>query len=81
MYHPELYQTLWEISYGTKRVKDEWKSSCAGPEGGGDRGSKPPKNHPNIGFPSNTGPGPLQIIKLLSQHSMLGHHRHMSETQ
>ena len=34
----------------------------------------------NIGFLSNTGPDPLKITKLPSQHSMLGHHRHASET-
>ena len=39
-------------------------------------GSGPPlKNHKNIGFSSNTGPDPLKITKLPSQHSMLGHHR------
>ena len=46
----------------------------------GDRGSGPLlKNHKNIGLLSNTGPDPLKIIKLPSQHSMLGHHRHASE--
>ena len=40
----------------------------------------PLKNHKNIGFLSNTGPDPLKITKLLSQHSMLGHHRPASET-
>ena len=36
-------------------------NSCADPEGGGDRGSRPPmKNLKNIGFPSNTGPDPLK---------------------
>ena len=42
----------------------------------------PPENH-NIQYIAllrNTGPGPLKISKLLSQHSMLGHHRHASET-
>ena len=38
------------------------------------------KNHKNIGFLSNTGRDPLKITKLPSQHSMLGHHRHASET-
>ena len=41
---------------------------------------EPLKNHRNHGFLSNTGPDPLKIIKLLSQHSMLGHHLHASET-
>ena len=40
----------------------------------------PLKNHKNIGFLSNTGPDPLKITKLPSQHSMLGHHQHASET-
>ena len=40
----------------------------------------PPENHKNIGFLRNTGPDPLKITKLPSQHSMLGHHRHASET-
>ena len=46
-------------------------------------GSGPPtptKNHKNIGFLSNTGPDPLKTTKQPSQHSMLGHHRHASET-
>ena len=40
----------------------------------------PQKNHKNIGFLSNTGLDPLKITKLPNQHSMLGHHRHASET-
>ena len=53
---------------------------------GGFRGGQgvrtPPslKSHKNIGFPRNTGPDPLKITKLPSQHSMLGHHWHASET-
>ena len=47
---------------------------------GGTGGLDPPKNHKNIGFLSNTGPDPLKITKLPSQHSMLGHHQHASET-
>ena len=48
----------------------------------GDRGSGPPTvtNAKNIEFSSNTGPDPPKIAKLQSQHSMLGHHRHASET-
>ena len=47
----------------------------------GDRGSGPPmKNHKNIGSLSNSGPDPLKITKLPSQHSMLGHHKRASET-
>ena len=52
-----------------------------GSRGGGGSGSGPHlKNHKNIGFLSNTGPGPLKITKLPGQHSMLGHHRHASDT-
>ena len=53
-----------------------------GSRGGGTGGLDPPplKNHKYIGFLSNTGPDPLKITKLPSQHSMLGHHRHASET-
>ena len=40
----------------------------------------PPKNHKNIGFPSNIDPDPLNITTLPSQHSMVGHYRHASET-
>ena len=41
----------------------------------------PTKIHTDIGFPSKTGPEPLnKISKLPSQPSMLGHHRHASET-
>ena len=46
----------------------------------GDRGPDPPKKNKNIGFLSNTGLDLLKISKLPSQHSMLGHHRHASET-
>ena len=43
------------------------------------RGSDPPeKSH--IEFLGNTSPDPMKIIKLSSQHSMLGQHRHASET-
>ena len=41
--------------------------------GGGAGGPDPLKNHKNIGFLSNTGPDPLKITKLPSQHSMLGY--------
>ena len=58
---------------------------------GSDRGTRPHpppppppppllKNPQNIGFLSNTGRDPLEITKLPSQHSMLGHHLHASET-
>ena len=49
---------------------------------GGNRVSQPPppENSQKIGFLSNTGPNPQRITKLPSQHSMLGHHLHASET-
>ena len=47
----------------------------------GGQGSEPHvKNHKYIGLFSNTGLDPLKIIKLPCKHSMLGHHRHASET-
>ena len=49
-------------------------SSYMDPEvGTGGTGPPPLKNYKNIGFLSNTGPDPLKIIKLPSQHLMLGH--------
>ena len=46
---------------------------CMDPEG--ERGLDPPlENHKAIGFLSTTGLHPLEITKLPSQHSMLGHH-------
>ena len=55
--------------------------TCADSEGGGRQGVwTPMKNYNNIGFLSNTGPDPLKITKLPSQHSMLSHHRYTSET-
>ena len=50
----------------------------ADPEG--DSGLDPLKNHKNIGFSSNTGLDSLKITKLPSQHLIMGHHRHASET-
>ena len=53
----------------------------ADPEGVGGQGVRTPlKIHKIIGFPSNIDPGPLKITKLPSQHSMVGHNRHASET-
>ena len=51
-------------------------SSCADREGGIEGLEKSQSK----GFLSNTGPDPLEFTKLPSQHSMLGHHRHTSET-
>ena len=51
-----------------------------GSKGGGGNGSGPPENLKNIVFLRNTGLDQLKIKKLPSQHSMLGHHWHASET-
>ena len=48
---------------------------------GGQGVRTPPEKYQNKGFLSNTGPDPLKITKLPSQHSMLGHYRHASETE
>ena len=46
----------------------------SGGGGGGEQGvGTPLKNHKNIGFLSKTGLDPLEITKLPSWHSMLGH--------
>ena len=49
------------------------------PKGGGGGPDSSEKSQ-NIGFLSNTGLDHLKITKLPSQHSMLGHHQHASET-
>ena len=59
------------------------ESPMRGSRGGWAGGPDPPpplKNHKNIKFNSNTGLDPLKIAKLPSQHTMLSHHRHASET-
>ena len=83
----ELVISFPQFPAGTLRQDDfisMWVQSCADPKGGGAGGPDPPpppqKNHKNIGFLSNTGLDPLKITKLPSQHSMLRHHRHPSET-
>ena len=47
--------------------------------GGGGGGGNRWKNHKNMGFPTSICLDPLKITKILSQHSMLGHHRHASK--
>ena len=56
--------------------------TCADSEEGPETPPPPLKKHKNtcFGFLSNTGPDPPKITKLSSQHSMLGHHRHASNT-
>ena len=51
-----------------------------GSRGGGQGVLPSPPPGKVIGFHSNTGPDPLKITKLPSQHSMLGHHRRASES-
>ena len=81
-----IYTTSSESSGETVRMhRFVCAKACTDRErgGGGGQGSRHPiplKNHKNIGFLNNTGPDPLKITKLPSQHSMLGHHRHASET-
>ena len=69
----------WSYSLGLTWLETP---TCADPEGAtGVRTPPPPlENHKDIGFYSNTGQDPLKITKLPSQHSMLGHDRHASET-
>ena len=55
------------------------KHMC-GSRGGQGARTSPLENYKNIGFLSNIGSDPLKITKLPIQHSMLGHHRHASET-
>ena len=64
------------------RKESNLTNMCGSREGGGQgvRTPPPPENYKNIGFLNNTGPDPLKITKLPSQHSMLGHHRLASET-
>ena len=51
------------------------------PEGGiGVRTPPLLKNHKNIGFLSNTSPGPLKNKKKNAHNFMLGHHRPTSKT-
>ena len=66
----------------TRRVGlyDKTRVLCQ-PWGRGGPNTPPPRKiTKNAGFYSNTGPDPLKITKLRSQQSMLGHHRHSSET-
>ena len=56
------------------------KVSMRGSRGGG-RGSGPTlENHKTTGLLSNTGPESLEIIKLPSEYSILGHTRPASKT-
>ena len=68
------HECIWLIEI---KSQNEWfgifTKTCPDPEGGGE-------NHNNIGFHSNTDPDPLNIAKLSNQRSILGHHRHASET-
>ena len=48
--------------------------------GWGDRGPDPPEKSQKYRVLTNSCQDPMKITKLTSQHSMLGHHRHASET-
>ena len=79
IFHRSTSQILYHISHSFS-VPTIKAKSCADPEGGTGIPDPPPlENYKNIGFLSNTGPDPLKITKLPSQHSMLGHHRPISE--
>ena len=54
--------------------------TCPDPDGDRGSGPLPTPTEKNIGLPSNIGPDPLKITKLPSQQSILGRHRHASET-
>ena len=55
--------------------------SMGGSRGGtGGPDPPPPGKSQKIGLLNHTGPDPLEITKLPSQHSMLGHYRPASET-
>ena len=47
---------------------------------GGAGGPTPTEKSQKIGFPSNIDPDPLKFTNLPSQHSIVGHYRHASET-
>ena len=65
----------------TNHVQIQRRRGVGGGGGGGGTGVQTPlKNHKNIGFLSNSGLDHLKITKLPSEHSMLGHHQHASET-
>ena len=54
---------------------------CGARPGGGGAGDPDlQKNHKNIGFLRNTGPDPLKNHKATEPDSILGRHRHASET-
>ena len=78
-----LHHTIrLEFPEYTGRTLDQVCQPPMGGTRGGGTGDPdpPPENDKNIVFLSNTGPVPLKITKLQSQQSMLGHHRHSSET-
>ena len=64
------------------RATRNWCVRMRGARGGTGRPDPPPppEKSQNIGILGNTGPDPLKNHKPPSQHSMLGHHRHASET-
>ena len=59
----EYDQVMPQPQTAPKASRERHSTTCADPEGGGDKGSGPPpplKNHKNIGFSRNTGPDPLK---------------------
>ena len=64
---------------GSDKADLHTNNTCADPEGG--QGVRTPlKYHKIFGFLGILVRIPYKITKLPSQHSMLGHHRHASET-
>ena len=66
-------------SYKTWHFVNTWSTYTGGSRGGGEQGVRTPsEKSQNLGYLGNTVPYPLK--KLQSLHSMLGIHRHASET-
>ena len=82
--HPFYSENRLIVTFANSKASDHAPIQRGG--GGGGQGVKTPpsplKNHKHIGFLSNNSYNPLKkITKLPSQYSMLGHHRHASETR
>ena len=71
-----FYHSISECRPFYQQNKHGWiqRGGTGGPD------PNPLKIHKNIGFPSNIDLDPLKITKPPSQHSMVGHYWHASET-
>ena len=65
------HTSCWQRNGSRTNINTQY-NSWADPEGG-QVVRTPSENHKNIGFPSNIDPDSLEITKLPSQHSMVGH--------